>query len=122
MKNARSVKTETGVLGGTSNSKQAASFSGTQNPRHLRVVQAVTVRPVPREEVDRIAGCANGPALIADLRDLGLSLPCTRTRKLDRDLFECWPGVYHLIQQDRRKLAAWKRKRAAPMQQARGRP
>ena len=92
-------------------SKARAAFLGTENPRHLRVIQAVTVRPVPREELDRVAGCSNGPALVADLRDLGLDMPCTRTKKLDRDLFACWPGVYHLTERDRRKLNAWKRQR-----------
>lgn len=113
MRNARSVGTEAGVLASTSDSKQAAAFRGTDNPRHLRVLQAVTVRPLPREQLDRVAGCSNGPALVADLRDLGLELPCTRTRQLDRDLFPTWPGVYHLTARDRRKLSAWKRKRAA---------
>ena len=92
-------------------SKGPASFLGTDNPRHLRVIQAATVRPIPREELDRVAGCSNGPALVADLRDLGLDMPCTRTKKLDRDLFACWPGVYHLTERDRRKLNAWKRRR-----------
>ena len=75
------------------------------------MIQAATVRPIPREELDRVAGCSNGPALVADLRDLGLDMPCTRTKKLDRDLFACWPGVYHLTERDRRKLNAWKRRR-----------
>lgn len=96
-----------------SESTARAAFCGTDNPRHLRVIQAVTVRPVPREELDRVAGCSNGPALVADLRDLGLEMPCTRTRKLDRDLFPTWPGVYHLTERDRRKLNEWKRRRAA---------
>ena len=93
-------------------SNAPASFCGTDNPRHLRVLQAVTVRPVPREELDRVAGCSNGPQLVSDLRGLGLEMPCTRTKKLDRDLFACFPGVYHLTQADRRKLETWKRKRA----------
>jgi hypothetical protein len=94
-------------------SKQPAAFLGTDNPRHLRVIQSVTVRPIPREELDRVAGCSNGPDLVAELRQRGLAMPCTRTKKLDRDLFACWPGVYHLTQADRRKLSAWKRRRAA---------
>ncbi len=94
-------------------SKSRAAFLGTDNPRHLRVIQAATVRPVPREELDRVAGCSNGPALVADLRALGLELPCTRTKKLDRDLFACWPGVYYLTERDRRRLNAWKRQRAS---------
>ena len=94
-------------------SKSTASFLGTDNPRHLRVIQAVTVRPIPREHVDSVAGCSNGPDLIAELRRRGLQMPCTRTKRKDRDLFDCWPGVYHLTEQDRRKLNAWKRERAA---------
>ena len=112
MKTARPTEVKTSARRqGHSNS--GAVFLGTENPRHLRVIQAVTVRPVPREELDRLAGCSNGPALVADLRDLGLELPCTRTKMLDRDLFACWPGVYHLTERDRRKLNAWKRQRTA---------
>jgi hypothetical protein len=92
---------------------RSATFLGTENPRHLRVIRAVEVRPTPREEIDRIAGCSNGPDLVAGLRGLGLELPCTRTKKLDRDMFVCWPGVYHLTQHDRRLLSDWKRRRAA---------
>jgi hypothetical protein len=117
MRNARSVETETGVLGSTSNFSGTASFLGTDNPRHLRVIQAVLVRPMPREHLDTVAGCSNAPELVAELRRRGLQMPCTRTKKKDRDLFDCWPGVYHLTQTDRRKLAAWKRQRAALMQQ-----
>ena len=94
-------------------SKGPASFLGTDNPRHLRVIQAATVRPIPREELDRVAGCSNGPELVAELRRRGLDMPCTRTKKLDRDMFECFPGVYHFTQRDRRKLTDWKRLRAA---------
>jgi hypothetical protein len=90
----------------------AKHFSGTENPRHLRVIQALLTRPITREQLDRLAGCSNGPELVAELRRRGLELPCTRTRKQDRDLFDCWPGVYHLTQADRCKLAAWLRKRA----------
>ena len=45
-------------------SKSSAAVLGTDTLRHLRVIQAVTVRPVPREELDRVAGCSNGPALV----------------------------------------------------------
>ena len=94
-------------------SKFTAVFLGTDNPRHLRVIQAVTVRPIPREELDRVAGCSNGPDLVAELRRLGLDMPCTRTKKRDRDMFSVWPGVYHLTERDRRKLNAWKRQRTS---------
>lgn len=112
MKNARPAEAKTSARE-QGKSTTTALFCGTDNPRHLRVLQAVTVRPLPREHLDRVAGCSNGPQLVSDLRDLGLEMPCTRTKKLDRDLFACFPGVYHLTQADRRKLAAWKRRRAA---------
>lgn len=112
MKGARPTEGKTSAAG-YSDSKARSALLGTDNPRHLRVIQAVTVRPVPREELDRVAGCSSGPDLVAELRRLGLELPCYRTRKLDRDLFQCWPGVYHLTERDRRKLNAWKRQREA---------
>ena len=96
-----------------SNDKPAAFFCVTDNLRHLPVIQALTVRPIPREELDRIAGCSNGPELVAELRRPDLDMPCTRTKKIDRDMFECFPGVYHFTEADRRKLLAWKRKRTA---------
>ena len=93
-------------------SKSTASFLGTDNPRHLRVIHAVWVRPIPREQLDQVAGCSNGPELVAELRRRGLKMPCERTKKKDRDLFDCYPGVYHFTASDRRKLDAWKRERA----------
>jgi hypothetical protein len=92
--------------------RRPATFLGTESPCQLRVIRAVEVRPTPREEIDRIARCSNGPDLIAGLRELGLEIPCTRTKKLDRDMFVCWPGVYHLTEHDRRLLNDWKRRRA----------
>ncbi|MBK5204065.1 MAG: hypothetical protein JJD98_01245 [Polaromonas sp.] len=84
-----------------------ARFSGTVNPRHLRAIQALMTHPTPREHVDQIAGCSNGPELIAELRRRGLEVPCSRTKKKDRDLFDCWPGVYYFTQQDRRRVNQW---------------
>ena len=112
MKNARPPEREPSARE-QGDSKSAPSFIGTDNPRHLRVLQAVSVRPIPREQLDALAGCSNGPDLIAELRRRGLQMPCTRTKRKDRDLFDCWPGVYHLTDQDRRKLNAWKRERAS---------
>ena len=94
-------------------SKSTASFLGTDNPRHLRVIHAVWVRPIPREQLDQVAGCSNGPELVAELRRRGLKMPCERTKKKDRDLFDCYPGVYHFTPSDRRKLNDWKRERAS---------
>ena len=97
-------------------SKSTASFLGTDNPRHLRVLQAILVRPITREQLDQIAGCSNGPELVATLRRLGLNLPCERTKKKDLDLFDCYPGVYYVTVSDRRKLNTWKRFRASKVQ------
>jgi hypothetical protein len=83
------------------------TFRGTANPRHLRVLAALRVRSMPREQVDRAAGASNGPALVADLRELGLELPCTRVPVIDRDGREVKRGVYHLSDRDRRALARW---------------
>ena len=70
-----------------------------------------------REQLDALAGCSNGPDLVAELRRRGLRMPCTRRKKKDRDLFDCWPGVYYLTEQDRRKLNEWKRQRASKGQE-----
>jgi hypothetical protein len=88
-------------------------FRGTANPRALRLLHALRRRSMPREQVDREAGCSNGPALIADLRDKGLELPCTRVPVIDRDGREVRRGVYHLSPRDRGALTAWIRVRDA---------
>lgn len=110
MKNGRPTEVKT-TAPKQGDSKVSASFLGTDNPRHLRVIQALLTRPMPREQLDAVAGCSNGPELVAELRRLGLEVPCTRTKKKDRDLFDCWPGVYAFTQRDRRKVAIWKRHR-----------
>ena len=43
-------------------SKQPATFLGTNNPRYLRLLAALLARARAREDVDRIAGASNGPA------------------------------------------------------------
>ena len=82
-------------------------FIGTDNPRHLRVIHAALRRSMPREQVDREAGCSNGPELIAELRRRGLEVPCVRIEAIDRDGRPCKPGVYNLTEKDRRKLHRW---------------
>lgn len=85
-------------------------FTGTSNPRHLRVLDALLVRPRRREDIDSIAGCSNGPDLIADLRSRGLGdkhLPCLRIHFVDRDGFACQPGIYSLSPQGRRAIYTW---------------
>lgn len=98
-------------------SKSPAAFVGTDNPRYLRALQALLTRPVPREQLDSVAGCSNGPALIAELRALGLPspecLPCDRVPCFDRDGEEVRRGVYSLTPTGRRRVNEWKRRRAA---------
>ena len=60
-------------------------FTGTDNPRHMRVIHAVLGRPRRREDIDSIAGCSNGPELIAELRRRGLEVPCDRIKSIDHD-------------------------------------
>lgn len=92
-------------------STQQGRFTGTDNPRHLRVIQALMTRPLPREQLDAVAGASNGPELVAELRRRGLQLECTRTKKKDRDLFDCFPGVYYFTTTDRRRVIQWISKR-----------
>ena len=82
-------------------------FTGTDNPRHLRALAVLLRRPVSREELDHIAGCSNGPELVAELRRRGLDVPCERIRFIDRDGCPCRPGVYSFTTSDRRKFYRW---------------
>lgn len=82
-------------------------FTGTDNPRQLRVIPALMARPRRREDIDDIAGCSNGPDLIAALRSQGLEVPCERIRFIDRDGCVCRPGVYSFTSKDRRLIWAW---------------
>ena len=106
MKRPTPQKAESSALNSV-NFTAPARFTGTDNPRHLRTIQALMTRPITREHLDQIAGCSNGPELVAELRRRGLELPCCRAKKKDRDLFDCWPGVYHFTQADRRRVNAW---------------
>ena len=90
-----------------SSARDTRKFTGTDNPRHLRVIHALLTRPRRREDVDAIAGCSNGPDLIATLRALGLDLPCERITFLDRDGKLCRPGIYSLALRDRRQIWLW---------------
>lgn len=94
----------------TSANKQR-HFSLPNNLRYLRVIHALMVRPRPREAIDNIAGCSNGPALIAELRRIGLEIPCTRIPDFDRDGLPVQCGVYSLSDADRCNIARWLRKR-----------
>jgi hypothetical protein len=86
-------------------------FKGTDNPRHLRVIQALLTRPRTREQIDAIAGASNGPELIAELRRRGLACPCERVPVLDKDGLEVKRGIYYLLPMDRRLIFAWIKRR-----------
>jgi len=116
MKRARPINDKASAPGTGAPIIRPAGFLGTDNPRHLRVIQALRVRPLPREQLDQVAGCSNGPDLVAELRRRGLTVPCPRTKKKDRDLFDCFPGVYHFTEADRRMVNRWLAERAARAQ------
>lgn len=86
-------------------------FSGTANPRHLRVIHSLLSRPMTREELDARAGASNGPELVAELRRRGLSVPCERVPVFDRDGKEVKRGIYSLAPLDRRLIHRWLSKR-----------
>ena len=91
----------------TTKPKKPTVFAGTSNPRQLRVIAALMRRPQPRKQIDGVAGCSNGPALIADLQGKGLDIPCERIHAIDRDGRLCKPGVYSFTLTDRRKIFKW---------------
>jgi len=107
MQSAHPIKDEASAPGTGAVIVAPTRFLGTDNPRQLRAIHALLRRPMPREQLDQVAGCSNAPDLIAELRRRGLEVPCTRTKKKDRDLFDTWPGVYHFTQRDRIRIARW---------------
>jgi len=96
-----------------STSQIACKFSGTDNPRHLRVIHSLLIRARKREEIDSIAGASNSPELIAELRRRGLRIPCRRIPAIDRDGYLTKPGVYEFDDDDRHKVAVWLRAQKA---------
>ena len=102
-------------LGDTEDStaKAVCKFTGTDNPRHLRVIQSLMIRPRKREEIDSIAGASNAPDLIADLRRRGLRAACHRAPGIDRDGNPIKFGIYEFDDDDRRAINTWLRKRDA---------
>jgi len=91
----------------------ACKFTGTDNPRHLRVIHSLMIRPRRREEIDRIAGASNGPDLMLDLRRIGISQKARMVRGIDRDGYPVKFGIYEFNDDDRRAVNAWLRKRDA---------
>lgn len=98
----------------------APKFLGTENARHLRALAVLLKRPVSRENLDSIAGCSNGPELIAELRRRGLEgeLLCERIDFTDRDGRPCRPGTYYLTAKGRRLVLNWLKTRSQQAQAA----
>ena len=69
------------------------------------------IRPQPRESLDRVVGCSNGPELVAELRRRGLDIPCERVECYDRDNKPVQRGIYHLTPRDRRLIIRWQSSR-----------
>jgi hypothetical protein len=82
-------------------------FAGTTNPRLLRVIKALLAGPLTREQVDRVGGASNGPALVAALRARGLEVPCELRTVMDRDGLHVNPGVYRFTEADKRLVLDW---------------
>ena len=82
-------------------------FTRTENLRQLRVIQVLIRRPLPREQVHAVASASKCLGLVASVRGRGLSVPCTRTKKKDRDSFGCYLGVYYFTSTDHRRVNYW---------------
>lgn len=78
-------------------------------PRQLRAIDALLNGGVMRESLDFIVGCSNAPELIAGLRRKGLTIPCERVERFDKDGNSCWPGRYSFTQEDRDIVSKWDR-------------
>lgn len=86
----------------------SSNFPGTKNPRQLRVIDALLMRARSRTEIDHIAGASNGPEVIAQLRRLGLTIPCELIQAIDRDGLSVSYGLYKFTAEDGRKIRSWK--------------
>ena len=93
-------------LSATNNS---ANSTGRLSPREARALTALAHAQdwIAREEIDRIAGASNGPAVIAAIREkLGAdAVEMRRVDATDRDGRPCRPGQYRLSEQGRARLA-----------------
>ncbi len=80
-------------------------FDGIKTPRELRLLSEMLRGPITRERLDQVAGASNGPALMDQLRDRGLLVPCVKTKVLDRDGIWVTRGLYLLASKDAPKVA-----------------
>lgn len=75
------------------------------NARQKRAIRLLKSGPVMRRDLDRLAGCLNGPDLIYQLRQMGLEIFCKRVSLVDRDgkfrkmgRYEIAPGALDALQ------------------------
>lgn len=99
------------LAGDTTQKASAGDSMGITSPRQLRALVGLLAAPngLAREELDRTAGCSNGPDLIANLRAKGLHIPCEMRVVIDRDDRKIEAGFYSLAAADRpiaRRLVA----------------
>ena len=73
--------------------------------RQKRAIRLLRSGPVMRRDLDRLAGCSNGPDLIFQLRQMKLGIFCKRVSVLDRDgkfrksgRYEFAPGALDTLQ------------------------
>lgn len=91
----------------TTSAPTKRKFTGTDNPRHLRVIATLLYRPISEEELDSLAGSNDGLELVEELRRLGLDAPCKSISFTDLDGQPCCPDVYSLTPRDCRVVRAW---------------
>jgi hypothetical protein len=72
--------------------------------REKRAINALMNQSVMREYLDTVAGCSNGPELIAGLRRKGFIVPCERVERYDRDGNLCRPGRYSFMPEDKARV------------------
>lgn len=70
-------------------------------PRQLRALAALLRGPLLRGDLDIVAGCSNGPQLVADLKRRGVGITCTIVPYEDRDGRITHPGQYALTEAGR---------------------
>jgi hypothetical protein len=75
------------------------------SPRQRRLLLALMEGPKSRGGLDRLAGCANTPDIVFQLRARGLEIPCRTVQSRDRDGRPCHFGEYSLTAGDRAKVA-----------------
>ncbi len=79
-------------------------------PRQFRVAHALLMageRWTWREDIDRIAGASNGPAVIQALRRKGIEIDMRTAESTDRDGKPCKPGQYRLTPRGINVLASY---------------